>query len=89
VQFVDDFGNIITNIPASKVKSRPVWASFTGRAAHPIPWVKTYGDAAPGKLICLFSSDGFFEVAEVNGSAARRLGVEAGACVEIHAEERV
>jgi len=86
VQFVDDFGNLITNIPASKVRSLPVRASFGGEAAHTIRWARTYADATPGELICLFSSDGFFEVAEVNGSAARRLGVEAGACVKIHVE---
>ncbi|HSQ55311.1 MAG TPA: SAM hydroxide adenosyltransferase, partial [Gemmata sp.] len=46
-------------------------------------WVRTYSDAAAGELVCLFSSDGYFEIAEVNGSAARRLGVGAGAAVEL------
>jgi S-adenosylmethionine hydrolase len=48
--------------------------------------VRSYSDAAPGELVCLFSSDGFFEVAEVNGNAARRLGVEPGAAVELEWE---
>jgi S-adenosylmethionine hydrolase len=45
--------------------------------------VRTYAEAGPGELVCLFSSDGFFEVAEVNGNAARRLGVAAGVAVRV------
>jgi S-adenosylmethionine hydrolase len=83
VQFVDDFGNLITNIPACKVKSLPARVSVGGGVPHPIRWVRTYADAAPDDLVCLFSSDGFFEVAQVNGSAAARLAVREGAVVEV------
>jgi S-adenosylmethionine hydrolase len=83
VQFVDDFGNLITNIPACKLKSLPVRAALGGTPLGVVRWVRTYSEAAPGDLVSLFSSDGFFEVAEVNGSAARRLGVDAGAAVEL------
>ena len=83
VQVVDHFGNVITNIPADGLKSLPVRVAFGGAEPHPIRWVRTYSDAAPGELVCLFSSDGFFEVAEVNGNAARRLGVRVGVAVEI------
>jgi S-adenosylmethionine hydrolase len=86
VQFVDHFGNLITNVPASGVKSLPVKVSFGKNAPHPIRWVRTYSDAAPGELVCLFSSDGFFEVAEVNGNAARRLGIGVGTAVEVESE---
>jgi S-adenosylmethionine hydrolase len=83
VQFVDDFGNLITNIPADGVKSLPARVSVAGELPHPIRWVRTYSEAAAGELVSLFSSDGFFEVAEVNGNAARRLGVREGAMVEV------
>ncbi len=86
VQFVDDFGNLITNIPAGGVKSLPVKVSFGREPAQPIRWVRTYAEAAAGELVCLFSSDGFFEVAEVNGNAAQRLGVREGAVVEVEFE---
>jgi S-adenosylmethionine hydrolase len=86
VQFVDDFGNLITNIPACKLKSLPVRVSLGGADPRTLRWVRTYADAAAGELVCLFSSDGFFEIAEVNGSAARHLGVDAGAAVEIEWE---
>jgi S-adenosylmethionine hydrolase len=83
VQFVDDFGNLITNIPACKLKALPVKVSLGGSPARVLRWVRTYSEAAHGEVVCLFSSDGFFEIAEVNGNAARRLGVEAGAVVEL------
>lgn len=83
VQFVDDFGNVITNIPAADVKALPVRVAIGGGHPHHVPWVRTYAEAAPGELVCLFSSDGFFELAEVNGNAARRLGVREGAAVEL------
>jgi S-adenosylmethionine hydrolase len=86
VQFVDDFGNLITNIPACKLKCLPVKVALAQTKPVALRWVRTYADAAPGELVCLFSSDGFFEVAEVNGNAARRLGVEVGAAVELEWE---
>jgi S-adenosylmethionine hydrolase len=89
VQFVDDFGNLITNIPACKLKCLPVTVSVGGDDdAKPLAlrWVRTYSDATAGELVCLFSSDGFFEIAEVNGSAARRLGANTGAAVEVEWE---
>lgn len=86
VQFVDDFGNLITNVPTCKLKSLPVKVSVGGSRAEVLRWVRTYSEAAAGELVCLFSSDGYFEIAEVNGNAARRLGVEAGAVVELEWE---
>jgi S-adenosylmethionine hydrolase len=86
VQFADDFGNLITNIPACKLKCLPVKVSVGDGPPVALRWVRTYADAAPGELVCVFSSDGFFEVAEVNGNAARRLGVAAGAPVELEWE---
>lgn len=83
VQFADDFGNLITNIPADKLKTLPVAVAFGPTPPRPIRWVRTYAEAGPGELVCLFSSDGFFEVAEVNGNAARRLGVAAGVAVRV------
>lgn len=83
VQFIDDFGNLITNIPACKLKSLPVTVSISGQSLGLVRWVRTYAEAAAGELVSLFSSDGFFEIAEVNGNAAMRLGAEPGAAVEL------
>jgi S-adenosylmethionine hydrolase len=86
VQFIDDFGNLITNIPACKLKALPVKVALGGTALGAVRWVRTYSDAAPGELVCLFSSDRFLELAEVNGSAARKLTVEVGTAIELEWE---
>jgi len=86
VQFIDDFGNIITNIPACKLKVLPVQVTLGGAQLGIVRWVRTYAEALPGDLVSLFSSDGFFEIAEVNGNAARRLKAEAGAEIALEWE---
>jgi S-adenosylmethionine hydrolase len=86
VQFIDDFGNLITNVPTCKLKSLPVKVSINGSRPEVMRWVRTYSEAPAGELVCLFSSDGYFEIAEVNGNAARRLEIAAGAVVELEWE---
>ncbi|MBN9119482.1 MAG: SAM-dependent chlorinase/fluorinase [Planctomycetes bacterium] len=83
VLFVDDFGNLITNVPACKLKALPLRVTLGGSALGAVRWVRTYSEAAPGELVCLFSSDGYFELAEVNGDAARRLSAHPGDAVEL------
>lgn len=84
VRFADDFGNLITNIPAEMVAALPIRAALAGGEPHPIRWVRAYSDAGSGELVSLFSSDGFFEIAVVNGSAADRLRASPGTAVELH-----
>jgi hypothetical protein len=86
VQFVDDFGNLITNIHTCKMKTLPVKVSISGSPREMLRWVRTYSDGSTGELVSLFSSDGFFEIAEVNGNAAKLLGISAGAVVELEGE---
>jgi S-adenosylmethionine hydrolase len=83
VQFIDDFGNIITNIPACKLKSLPVKVTLAGTSLGAVRWVRTYSEAAPGDVVCLFSSDGYVELAQVNGNAARKLSTDVGAAIEL------
>jgi S-adenosylmethionine hydrolase len=83
VQYIDDFGNLITNVPACKMKVLPVRVTLGGKPLGVVRWVRTYSEAQPGELVSLFSSDGFLEVAAVNGNAARRLNVEVGSAVEL------
>jgi S-adenosylmethionine hydrolase len=79
VVMVDRFGNLVTNIPGNDFSGLPV------RVAGKIVdrWVKSYGHAEPGKLVALIGSNGRLEVAVVNGSAARQLGVGVGAVVNV------
>jgi hypothetical protein len=73
VLFVDDFGNLITNIPAAGLLSPDELVvgdvPWTGRCR----WVRTYADAPRGTLVALASSTGQLEVAVVQGSAAQSL----------------
>lgn len=80
VVFVDHFGNLITNIPVEAVQG-VIKAIRVGKESIQ-KIVATYGLAATGELIALSSSSGYLEIAEVNGSAARRLKVGRGEMVE-------
>jgi S-adenosylmethionine hydrolase len=84
VLVIDDFGNLITNIPGEayfqnlhRVRKITVGGSPVDRQ------VRTYGESAPGTLVALVSSAAMFEVAVVEGNAARRLGAAAGTPVRI------
>jgi S-adenosylmethionine hydrolase len=79
------FGNAITNLASVRLpkRVRSVRVRFAGRRALRVPVARTYADLATGTLGVLGSSFGFLEVAERDGSAARRLGVSAGDSVEM------
>lgn len=83
VVFVDHFGNLITNIPA-ELLDRPAAELRVGPVlCQGFTRVPTYSAAEPGRVVLLTSSSGFLEVAVVQGSAAQRLGVAAGAVVRV------
>lgn len=75
---VDPFGNLVTNLPAE------LWprVAATGRlrvGEHEITTlVRTYGDAPPGTAVALIGSQGFIEVAVVEGRADIRLAAAVG-----------
>ena len=85
VVHVDVFGNAITNVPGSRVPSGLASVLFrTGRGrARRLALVRTYGDADVGGLALLISSFGLLELAERNGSAAKRLRLAVGDPVEL------
>jgi S-adenosyl-L-methionine hydrolase (adenosine-forming) len=83
VLFVDHFGNLITNIPASSAQRRPNALTVGNRLLHRFAWVRTYGEAKIGQLALLVSSVGNLEVAVVQGDAAKRLGAGVGTPVDV------
>ena len=83
VVFVDDFGNLITNLTGEHVPGAPAAVFLDERELTPLRWVRTYAEAAPGECVCLFSSGGDFEIAVVNGSAARQLAAGVGTAVRV------
>lgn len=82
VVFVDRFGNLISNIPASALPpGGPLQVTVAETAVG--RWVRAYGEAQPGELIALVSSSNLVEIAMVQGNAARHLGVGRGAPIRV------
>lgn len=66
VQYVDRFGNVITNIPGNYVQGR-AWAVQVGKRL--VPSYRTYSDSKSGEPLALIGSHGWVELA-VNGGDA-------------------
>ncbi|MFB2968881.1 S-adenosyl-l-methionine hydroxide adenosyltransferase family protein [Aerosakkonema sp. BLCC-F183] len=80
IQYVDRFGNLITNIPAHLVDGKN-W--FVKAAGLSIPGNKTYSDTADGSAIALVGSHGWVEIAVSNGNAQSQLQIKCGDAVQI------
>ncbi|RCK74860.1 MAG: hypothetical protein ANABAC_1577 [Anaerolineae bacterium] len=85
VTHIDHFGNIYTNILRSDIQDKRVREVHIG-ASVVRDFVKTFGERMPGTLVSLFGSSDHLLVCEVNGNAARRLGVQVGDGVEVFFE---
>jgi hypothetical protein len=85
VLHVDVFGNAITNFPPTSLPPGAATASLVASGSRPraVRRWRTYEDGSPGELGILGSSFGFLEVAERNGSAARRLRLAPGTPVTV------
>ena len=82
VIFRDAFGNLITNVPASRLEDAPSDAWTVEIAGETISGLsRAYGDRPPGSVIALAGSTGWIEVAVVNGDAARSLTAGPGMTV--------
>lgn len=82
VVHVDRFGNLVTNLDATRWQAISQRAEIRVAGQGPIPVVQTYGEAAIGTLVALVGSSERIEVAVTGGSAAARLGVGRGAAVQ-------
>lgn len=71
---VDGFGNLVTNVPASRVTA----GAAVRIAGRTVSLRRTYGDAEPGRVLALINSSQRLEVAVRDGSAARVLDVGEG-----------
>jgi S-adenosylmethionine hydrolase len=86
VMFIDDFGNLVTNISESMLEA---WSdrSLEFRVGDHVASrrVLSYGEAQPGQLVSLIGSSQLLEFAVVNGNAARSLQVTVGTPVKVFA----
>jgi hypothetical protein len=82
VKVVDAFGNLLTDLEASWLDALEpgVRVSIGGQSLR---MVATYGEARAGELVALINAFEVVEVAQVNGDAARALGVGRGASVRL------
>lgn len=78
LQYIDGFGNLITNIPAHALPNGP-WKltvsapSLLHRGELTLAGVKTYSDVPHQTLVALVGSHGWVEIAQNGGSAAQTL----------------
>ena len=74
VIYRDAFGNLITNVAASRLTESMAHSWFIEIAGETIDGVtRTYGDKATGTVVAVAGSSGWIEIAVVNGDAARSL----------------
>lgn len=82
VQYIDHFGNVYTDLdedhlhPERDFRIRASGVKLTGL-------VPSYGHGQPGQIIALINSDGWLEIACVNGNAAQRLGLQVGETIYV------
>lgn len=82
ITVLDSFGNLTTDLPASALeKTDGLRIRIAGREIDGLS--TSYGQRAPGDLISLVDSEGYVEVAVVNGSAKLTLGAKPGDIVEV------
>ena len=76
VEYVDSFGNLITNIHRSQLPSDVAEvAEVCLQDGRSIPLVHSYGAASPGTLVALFGSNNRLEIARVEQNAANSTNI--------------
>jgi S-adenosylmethionine hydrolase len=78
---VDTFGNLTTDLPGAELNGRSAQVKIKGHTIEELS--PSYGHKPAGTLVTLIDSEGFLEVAVVNGSAARTIGAAVGDTVEV------
>ncbi len=81
---VDRFGNLITNFPVAQFPE----LTLTAGKRKVTRRVGCYTEGAPGELVVIAGSAGFYEIACNQASAAQRTGCAAGAEVKLTATRR-
>ncbi|HEY9652594.1 MAG TPA: SAM-dependent chlorinase/fluorinase, partial [Coleofasciculaceae cyanobacterium] len=80
IQYIDYFGNLVTNIPAADVQGK-TWSVVV--CDRVIPASQTYSDRVVGELVTLAGSHGWVEIAVNSGNAQSHLQMNLGGTVEI------
>jgi len=89
----DRFGNLQLSLPgidapqAGLVTGATVTVAWDGGEIT-APFVRAFGDVAPGEVLCYLDSGDWVAIAVSGGDAARRLGLRAGAKVTLTVREQ-
>ncbi|MGA7878092.1 MAG: SAM-dependent chlorinase/fluorinase [Desulfoferrobacter sp.] len=86
VMHIDHFGNIISNFNRAEIErfAAAERLSITLGSHSVNRFANTYGEVEAGKLLFLFGSSGYLEVAMNQGDAAEALGVRTGDPAVVH-----
>jgi S-adenosylmethionine hydrolase len=86
IVYVDNFGNLISNIQRSDLHTqKEIDVSLGGVMLHGL--AETFGDQSAGEFVALYSSVGDLMVSVVNGSARDRLQLKSGDPIEVHFQD--
>lgn len=80
IQYIDTFGNLVTNIPAAAVEGK-AWMVRVGDLN--IPSGDTYSSRNKGEIVALVGSHGWVEIAVNSGSAQSQLQIDWGESIEV------
>lgn len=83
IQYIDHFGNLVSNIPRSYVQGKTWYIKTSGLT---IPGGETYGDVKVGDAIALVGSHGWVEIAINSGNAQLQLQMQLGDTVKVKLE---
>ena len=80
VIYIDDFGNIITNINGTDIRHFLEFNEsimvFIGDKQLKLPFIHTYGAVKPGSLLATIGSSNYLEISMNIGDAAKKLKVK-------------
>lgn len=87
VIYIDNFGNIITNIEGDKLQNITKYDKkimlFIGKKQLKIPFVKTYGAVKPGEFLATIGSSNKLEFSVNQDDASNKLRVKPGEKIKI------
>jgi S-adenosylmethionine hydrolase len=80
IQYIDGFGNLITNIPAAAVAGKS-WSVRLGEVQ--LAGCRTYSEVAAGEALALIGSHDWVEIAVNQGDARSKFQLEVGSQVAV------
>lgn len=83
VVFIDDFGNIITNIPKDVILDKTDFGAKLSIFGSEIPLLQTYGMIEDGDALAIIGSHDFLEISINCGNAAKTFKVKNGDKVDV------